>query len=205
MLIGEHKLLAGIAGVPYISQFDNGGWWQGHMRDYHEDFGITEPELLVTHAPIFPPGKAPTNWDSMDPEDWAEYWIGVPATYYGHIHEDHGIYMNPDKTMEFCNHGALLRGSLTEASKTRKPAATYWDGTTFERIEVPHKPASEVFLLAQAARKVENKTSALAFAQAVDRTKLTALTLDSVLATLRAEVPDKQVLAVIEQVLDETQ
>ena len=152
LLIGEDENLPGIAGVPYISQFD-GGWWQGHLRDYWENFDIDTPELLVTHAPIFPPGQAPEVYASIEPDDWAEYWIGVPATFYSHIHDYHGVFMDPNGYMQFCNQGALSRGSLHESSVTRKPAVTLWDDGEFKRIEVPHKPAEEVFLFEQAAAK----------------------------------------------------
>lgn len=206
LLIGETLDLPGIAGVPYITQFD-GGSWQHAMKDYWEDFNINaeEPTLLVTHAPLFPPGEAPGVYASIEPDDWADYWIGIVATYYGHIHDNHGTYMSPNGLMEFCNQGALSRGSLHESTVNRKPAVTYWNGTDFNRIEVPHKAPEEVFLFEQAAVKAANRASAQDFAQALGQTKLSTLTLESVYAKLRTSVSNPEVLKVIETILEEVQ
>jgi hypothetical protein len=206
LLIGETVDLPGIAGVPYITQFD-GGSWQRYLKDYWEDFNVVadEPTLLVTHAPIFPPGQEPGVYASISADDWAEYWIGIVATYYGHIHDCHGTFMSPNGYMQFCNQGALSRGSLHESTVNRKPAITYWDGSDFIRIEVPHKAPEEVFLFDEAAKKAANKASAEDFAAALGSTKLGTLTLEDVYARLRAEVSNPEVFRVIEQVLEDIQ
>jgi hypothetical protein len=206
LLVGETVDLPGIAGVPYITEFD-GGDWQHAMRDCWEDFGILaeEPTLLVTHAPLFPPGEAPGVYASIEPDYWSEFWIGIVATYYGHIHDYHGTYMSPNQLMQFCNQGALSRGSLHESTVTRKPAITFWDGTDFNRIEVPHKAPEEVFLFDEAAKKAANQASAEDFAKAIGSTKLRTLTIEQVYSKLRTSVSNREVLTIIEQILEELQ
>lgn len=206
LLIGEDYRLPGIAGVPYISEFD-GGSWQYALDNKYNNFDIEAetPTLIVTHAPIFPPGQAPGVYASIEPDDWCEYWIGIIATYYGHIHDCHGTFMSPNQCMEFCNQGALSRGSLHEATVNRKPAVTLWSGSEFTRVEVPHKKPEEVFLFDQAIEKAVNKASAEDFASALGQVRLESLTLEAVYASLRGEVSDKNVLKIIESLLEEVQ
>jgi len=197
LLIGETSDLPGIAGVPYVTEFDGGNWQ--HALENYDNFNIVaeSPTLLVTHAPLFPPGQAPGVYASIDPGEWAEYWIGIVATYYGHIHDHHGTFMDSTGFMQFCNQGALSRGSLHEATIGRKPAVTLWDGTEFTRIEVPHLPPEEVFLFEQAAIKTAKKASAAEFAAALGQTTIEGLTIESVLAKLRGEVKDPQVREIL--------
>ncbi len=205
LLIGETDDLPQIAGVPYLSQFDGGAW--DYALDNFNNFDIEaeSPTLLVTHAPIFPPGQEPGVYASISAEDWAEYWIGIQATYYGHIHDYHGVFTDPGKLMEFCNQGALSRGSLHESSVNRKPAVTHWDGITFHRVEVPHKASEEVFRFAEAITKKENQASAADFAASLGQVSLQDLTLEAVLDRLRSEVTDREVLSKIESLLEEVQ
>lgn len=205
LLIGETVDLPGIAGIPYITEFDGGDWARA-LYEYN-DFDATEPELIVTHAPIFPTGQEPGVYASITTAAWEKYFGGVFATFYSHIHDNHGVHLSPNEAMQFCNHGALSRGSLHEASVNRKPAVTHWhsDTMTFERIEVPHKPAEEVFLRDIAEIVAQNKVSALEFAEALGSTQLAGLTYESLSAILREEVKDDKVLAVILDVLEEVQ
>lgn len=199
LLMGRDDELQSIVGIPYLTEFDGGNW--EHAIEYWNEI-IGEPELIVTHAPIFPAGQQPGVYASIDADAWAEYFIGIPATYYGHIHENYSVYMNTDQTMMFCNQGALSRGSLHESSISRKPAVTYWHDGTFERIEVPHLPANEVFLFDAATQAVKSKDSAKAFTDALGQTQLVELTLENVRETLRSQIKDKAVLVVIEDCLE---
>lgn len=203
LLIGEDDELPGIAGVPYITEFD-GGSWQVRLKDYYEDFYVDSPDLLVTHAPIFPPGQAPGVYASITPEAWAEYWIGIRATYYGHIHECHGTFQDQNGYMVFCNQGALSRGSLHEATITRKPAVTLWDGSDFTRIEVPHKAPEEVFLFDEAIRKAEAKASAQEFSSLVGSVAIPKLTVEAVRASIKAQASSPKVYEIVERVLEDT-
>jgi 3',5'-cyclic AMP phosphodiesterase CpdA len=200
LLMGElFPQLHQIVSVPYLTEFD-GGDWKEALKPWEEQIGGAD--LLVTHAPIFPPGQAPGVYASIDPAEWASVMddLGIDNTYYGHIHENHGTYEVNGHT--FCNQGALSRGSLHESSVSREPAVTYWDGTSFSRIPVPHLPAAEVFLFDQAEIKAENKESAKAFADALGQTTLTALTLEEVLSTIRLTTPDAAVLRQVEECLE---
>lgn len=202
LLLGATEFLPGISGLPYLTEFDSSEWWTA-VEDWQDAIG--EPELLVTHAPIFPPGQAPGVYYSIDPDQWADVFTGIPATYYGHIHECHGTFTDTKGYMKFCNQGALSRGSLHESSIARKPAITYWnDGDlSFTRIEVPHLPADEVFLFEQAAKALDNKASAEEFAATIGSTQIEALTFEGILAILKSEVKNKEVMTVIESVLEE--
>lgn len=202
LLMGKDAELPGIVGIPYLTQFD-GGDWQAALEEWN--YGIDEPELIVTHAPLFPPGQAPGVYASIDPNEWAEFFIGIPATYYGHIHDYHGVYTDTNGYMQFCNQGALSRGSLHESSVSRVPGITFWDGANFERVEVPHLPAAEVFLFDQAQVKAEQRQSAKAFAEALGATILTALTLEEVLATIKESDIDAAVMRQIEECLETAQ
>jgi hypothetical protein len=203
-LLGTHADLPDVAGIPYLTEFDGGDWraaldpWQGRVADC---------DLLVTHAPIFPPGQEPGVYASIPAREWAEYWYEVEtnlfATYYGHIHDCHGAYEFDDICHAFCNQGALSRGSLHESSVTRQPAVTHWDGSFFTRVEVPHKPSEEVFLFAEAEQAADNRASALEFAAQLGATKVVALTLEAVASHLRATVQDTTILSIIERVLSD--
>jgi 3',5'-cyclic AMP phosphodiesterase CpdA len=200
LLMGEcFPELSQIVSVPYLTEFD-GGDWKEALKPWEEQIGGAD--LLVTHAPIFPPGQAPGVYASIDPQEWASVMddLGISNTYYGHIHDYHGTYEVNGHT--FCNQGALSRGSLHESSVSREPAVTYWDGSRFSRIAVPALPASEVFLFDQAEIKAENKESAKAFADALGQTTLTALTLEEVLSTIRLTTPDAAVLRQVEECLE---
>lgn len=104
--------------------------------------------LVVTHAPIYPPTEAQSVMFELVPTSGDH---GIPAAmghlgyvYYGHIHEDHGIWT--DDGVTFANMGAISRGSLTEYNMNRSIKVALWDSETgFTEVPVPHKPASEVF------------------------------------------------------------
>lgn len=200
LLLGSNPDLPDIVGVPYLTEFDGGNW-----KDACDDWAyqIEYAELLVTHAPLFPPGQAPAVYASINPKLWAQYWTGISNCYYGHIHDYHGVYQVEDMT--FCNQGALSRGSLHESSINRRPAITGWFDGVFSRIEVPHKSAEDVFLLEKITQKAETALNAKDFAEALGSTKLDVLTLEEIRATLKDSVKDPNVFAAIEEILEAIQ
>ena len=114
--------------------------------------------LMVTHASIFPPGDNPP-YQFVSATNWARM-MSQGACYYGHIHDPHGTYSVEfgEDRVQFCNNGALSRGSLHEQTLKRQPAITLYDDELpaeqlFRRIEVPHRPASEVFRLVEVEEK----------------------------------------------------
>lgn len=202
LLVGHREELPGIAGIPYLTEFD-GGNWQPKLDEWIDKCISLPPDLVVTHAPLFPPGEEPGVYFNIPAAAWAERMniAQIKATYYGHIHECHGTFTVEGH--QFCNQGALSRGSLHEKTLTRKPSCTLWSGGDFTRIEVPHLPSEEVFLLAEAEQAASNKASALEFAEALGSTQLTSLTFENISAILREQVKDKAVLTAIENILEE--
>lgn len=100
--------------------------------------------LIVAHAPLYPPGME-LEWENYPTPDWGRMQ-GAGSCYYGHVHEAHGTYQVGDVT--FCNQGAITRGSLHESELNRAIAVTTWSPEEgFVRVDVPHKPADEVFKL----------------------------------------------------------
>jgi Icc-related predicted phosphoesterase len=104
--------------------------------------------LVVTHAPIYPPGEAEKQLFELVPTR-GEHGLSAAMEntgylYYGHIHEDHGIFEVEGVT--YANMGAISRGSLTEYNVERSIKVAGWSPEEgFWEVPVPHKPASEVF------------------------------------------------------------
>lgn len=123
LLMGRVPELPGIIGIPYLREFD-GGDWKAALNPWLEQ--ITDSELLVTHAPIFPPSEAPGVFASLDAAELAPLLRsrGIRSVYYGHIHNSHDSYEVGG--VWFCNQGALSRGSLHEETVTRRPAVTIY-------------------------------------------------------------------------------
>jgi len=191
MLMGPHPELP-VFGIPYLWDFPTllpqwmkkyHAWSQARKKlnwagdDHVQD---TEQCLVVTHAPIFPPGEEPI-YEFIDAEDWGKLQH-FGDCYYGHIHDPHGTYEAGN--VQFCNQGALSRGSLHEATLKRKPAITSWqsdiDGIRFDRIEVPHLPASEVFRLKEKEDVDERQALTKEFLDGVEQTVLEELSLEEV-------------------------
>ena len=184
-LIGSHDGL-GMFGLPWLQTWDHLERW---MQAWQE---ADKTHLMVTHAPIFPPGQS-VPYDFIDAMDWAKLMDRPGEVYYGHIHDPHGTYevtyQKKDGdlvTSEFCNQGALSRGSLHESTLKRKPAVTVYDSTIrhpqFQRIEVPHYPVEEVFAL-EARREAEQQQARLSdFLASVGTTELQQFDVATVLA-----------------------
>lgn len=195
-----------IFGLPYLWDWkaDLPTW----MRMWHEyPLLHRHNRLMVTHAPIFPPGESAI-YEYISATDWAEQQE-MGYCYYGHIHDLHGqytVHTSSGGMVEFCNQGALSRGSLHEATLKRKPAVTLYDDSAvnvFTRIEIPHKPAEEVFKLAE---KLVEDTSAQRlddFLQSVSQTTLSGLTLEEVIAHAEKMNLKPLTLSVIREVVED--
>ncbi len=122
------------------------------------------PGLIITHAPLYPLGKE-LEFEHFPADRWADAMGNQGSVYYGHIHTPHGIHTAGGVT--FCNAGAISRGSLHEYNLTRSIQIAAWSFKThqFELIDVPHKPAAEVFRLAEAEQV---KTSQRVFDEFMD-------------------------------------
>lgn len=176
-------------GIPWQQDWQNPGdvfsdWLAGEGDARYDSL---DQCLLVTHAPLYPPGRE-NPFECILASDFAAA-VQEGFCYYGHVHECHGTYMVDGVT--FCNQGALSRGSLQEEDLTRQPAVTVWHSgrvgeAAFERVELASAPpASEVFRIAEAAVRVDHRDRLEGFLEAVGRSQVAATSVEAVLAHLQ--------------------
>lgn len=144
--------------------------------------------LTVSHAPIFPDGLVPP-WEGWAAsEEAAKLEHGY--CYYGHIHEQHGVYLDPVETVTFCNAGALTRGSLSEQDKTRVVSVATWEASTGFTL-VPLKnvlPAAEILRIEERDAEVQRAAGyeeMVAELASMMEGGLSADSIDAILADLR--------------------
>lgn len=162
------------------------------------------PQLIVTHAPFFPPGANPA-YEHYSTEKFAKMvnpdGKANLQVVYGHIHDYHGEYVV--NGVRFCNYGALSRGSLTESNMTRPVGVTIWDSVTgrFEFVELNARPAEEVFRVKQIQ---EVKTAQLKldeFLESVGQASIELTSVEAVLAQIRLLKLGKEFERVVEELL----
>lgn len=157
-LDGWHPTLP-LLGVPWQQRWLSPGATWDAFREWREGEGL-EGALAVTHAPIYPPTVADNVLFELLPLSGSE---GVSAAmhnsgylYYGHIHEPH--YHFEVEGVVYANMGAISRGSLHEYNLARKIQVALWTPEHgFVPVDIPHRPASEVFKLAEAQERKEKK------------------------------------------------
>lgn len=164
-----------------------------------------EYSLVVTHAPILPPDQQEDAIFSVVPthgkNSISEAMNNRGSLYYGHIHEDHGVF--EDDGVTYCNVGALSRGALHEYNVKREVQVAYWtpdDG--FTPIVIPHKPAEEVFKMEQVQEQKTEKASLDEFLNEVGSATLDITSTESVVAhiqTLSVPPPVKKLATEILQ------
>jgi predicted phosphodiesterase len=177
-------------GVPWIQGYGSDpeavrGKVAGALASYRD----ANPSgcLVVTHAPLYEPGTE-LQFEYFPAAGWAEAMGGVGCCYYGHVHEYHGQWSVGEVT--FCNVGAISRGSLDEYNLLRKVKVALWTAAAgFEEIVLPHKPASEVFRLADKTQLKTARVSMEEFLAAIGQTTVGAVSVEAVVARLR-EMPD---------------
>jgi predicted phosphodiesterase len=162
--------------------------------------------LVVTHAPIYPPGREPgyEGAEFTPASWWADAMGNQGYLLYGHIHEPHGVWRH--KGVTFCNFGALSRGSLDEYNLRRQVGVTIWDTDApperaFECVALDAKPAEEVFRLRRhdEAKAVERSFSA--FLAGVDTVTLGLLSVEAVIARIREGGHPSPVVNLAEELL----
>lgn len=207
LLIGPHPTLP-LYGLPYQADWDKLPALLEEFRLWADERHLKDLSwipLLVTHAPVFPPGQEPP-YDFITAEDWANLMM-VGDCLYGHIHDSHGIYRTKVPGVTFCNMGALSRGSLHEATLKRKPTIAVWDsevvGERFSLVEVPHKPAEEVFRLDIKEAQEDRQSRVSEFLEEVGQVKLENLTVEEVVAHAESMNLDKLVLTELRSVIEE--
>lgn len=189
-------------GVPWLGTFTD-DTVQAALAEYRDDPGDAEHHLVVTHAPLYPPGLE-LPYEHYPTRAWAAAMGGHGSVYYGHIHEPHGIYTVDGVT--FCNPGALSRGSLHEHNLTRAVSCAAWDSTTgeFEIIPLPHKPAAQVFRLAEAGQARSAQVELDRFLDSIGQTRIEITSIESVVAHIRSLRLGAAVEALVEELLIET-
>lgn len=194
--------------------------WQQDWAEFRPPM-CESNELVVAHAPLYPAALRPPHDEYVSMAWWASQQRGG-SVYYGHVHDLHGVTRERDPDTEdqlydvwFCNQGALTRGSLHEDNLLRKVAVTIWDPELltierkpgeegpFKRIELEHRPASEVFRLSDVKAVKDAKLRLDEFVEAVGSTVVDRVTTESVLAAASAKLTDtgqKLVKHLLEQV-----
>lgn len=224
-LVGWHPELP-IFGVPWRQDWTTNedsaieafrGWRQEEGPIIGET-DIVDPidisrALAITHAPIYPPKDAENiQWDlvpTRGDKGISAAMGGTGFLYYGHIHEDHGIFEVEGVT--YANMGAISRGSLHEYNLEREIKVAVWtdevelgDDPYFKEIVVPHKPASEVFKIAQAEEKKAERLSLDEFLSDIGSTTLDISSTGSAIEHIRTrkDVPPR-VRATAIEILEE--
>jgi DNA repair exonuclease SbcCD nuclease subunit len=149
------------------------------------------PGLVVTHAPLYPPGQE-LKWEHYPAQKWADAQV-QGSVFYGHVHEPHGEYqvLNSAGTaaVDFCNYGALSRGSLHEYNRTRQVGVTIWDSETgnFEFVPLHAKPAEEVFRLEAIEEAQDRQQNSSEFLAGIASAQLEVVSTEAILAHLAAQ------------------
>lgn len=162
----------GIYAIPYLDSFETFAEWLEKVPQ--------NADLIATHQSIFPPNVHPPyehlNMDQIDTD-------GIPLAF-GHIHDSMGF--QKVNGAWFCNNGAISRGSLHEETVKREPKVTLFnpktDGCPFESVDVPHKPAEEVFRLVEHEREVEKAEKLDEFLEGIQGVSLASLSLEEVIS-----------------------
>jgi predicted phosphodiesterase len=190
-------------GVPWQQE-----WTAERVRAVCEDWRMETYgcSLLVTHAPIYPPGKEPgyEGAEFTPASWWADAMGGTGYLLYGHIHEPHGVWRHGGVT--FCNFGALSRGSLDEHNLNRQVGVAIWDTDApperaFEFVPLKAKPAAEVFRLREHEEKAAARQSLDGFVAGIGAATLAVLNVEAVVEHIHARRLDPGVADLAEKLL----
>lgn len=193
-LSGWHPTLP-ICGVPWQQRWLAPGTPLEAFRTFRQDAPLHTREkwapgqvLAVTHAPIYPPSVADNVLFELVPlsgdEGISRAMGNEGYLYYGHIHEPH--YKFEVEGVTYANMGAISRGSLHEYNLARKIQVTIWTPEHgFHPIDIPHKPASEIFKLAEAQEKKAEKMSLDSFLSEVGSATLDISSTGSIIDHVR--------------------
>ena len=159
--------------------------------------------LVVTHAPIYPPGQEKP-WECTPAAWWASALADGTmghGLFYGHVHEPHGVY-EVDGT-RFCNNGALSRGSLEEFNLNRLVGCTLWDDETgaFDFVPLRSRPASEVFRLREHDQAVTAQGRLDNFLAEIGSVRLPRLSVEGVTEHIRSLMLGPEIEELAEELL----
>lgn len=158
-LIGWHPTLP-LFGIPWRESWTETGDPAKAVEGWEDSENDPAGSLMVTHAPIYPPKEAENQMfdlvPTMGPDGLSAALGNRGFVYYGHIHEDHGVFDVEGVT--YANMGAISRGSLHEYNLSREIKVAVWSPTQgFTEVAVPHKPAAEAFRLVEVTEEREEK------------------------------------------------
>lgn len=195
-------------GVPWQQGY--GRWEEGDaadeavlraLHDYRNSRPGDRKVLVVTHAPLYPPGRE-LEYEYFPASRWADAMGGQGYCFYGHVHEPHGVWSEGGVT--FCNNGALSRGSLHEYNLTRQVGCTIWDDETgqFEFVPLDARPADQVFRLQEKQQATDMHGRLDAFLEDIGHTTLDVLSAEQVLAHVRTLGLSSAAEILVEELLD---
>ncbi len=181
--LDRHGWLDPVYGVPWLMRFDDDSV-NAALAEYREYPTDTAYDLVVTHAPLYPLGRE-LAYENYPADAWATAMNNEGSVFYGHVHEPHGIHFAGG--VAFCNPGALSRGSLHEHNLTRPVQIASWQSDTglFELVPVPHKPAAEVFRLAETAQVRSARVELNQFLESVGVARIETTSIEAVMAHIR--------------------
>ncbi len=192
-----------VYGVPWQMTFDDAAVTAA-LDDYRSshDFPRAEPALVVTHAPLYPPGQE-LPYEYYPAERWAEAMNNTGTVHYGHVHSPHGVYAVDGVT--FSNCGALSRGSLNENNLTRQVQIALWDGNSglIEHITLKHRPAEDIFRLPEVTARKAAEVDLSTFLDSVGQTQIAITSTQSVIAHIESLGLDKSLTDVLVALLSE--
>lgn len=188
---GAIKLLDGwidngdhVYGVPWQMTYDDDSVRDALARFRDDSTKFPGPYLVVTHAPLYPPGQE-LPYEFYPASKWAEAMDNHDTVHYGHVHSPHGVYLVDG--VRFSNCGALSRGSLNENNLTREVKIALWDKDTgfVEHITLKHKPAAEIFRLPEATARKAAEVDLSTFLDSVGNTQISITSTESVIEHIR--------------------
>lgn len=212
-------------GIPWQQRWHHEGVVEEVFKGWMDNPDVEKDHaLVVTHAPIYPPAQAEgVPFELVPTGEIAAAMGGSGYLYYGHIHEDHGVY--EDGGVTFANVGAISRGSIHEYNLEREVQVAVWQShpnATFSRavkagktppkgsfpqgftpIVLPHKPASEIFKIAEVQEKKDEKMSLDSFLADVGSSTLQISSTESVIGHIRALDVDEPVKRTAIEILEE--
>lgn len=181
---GEHP----IYGVPWLQRFTPETVEEAFSSwDHEENVWNREQSLVITHAPLYPPGQE-LEWEHYPTQGdtgWSAAMGNRGYVVYGHVHDAHGIYKVGGVT--YANPGALSRGSLTEASIKRRISTTIWDASSgFTFHELNYRPADEIFRMADKEASVTKQLELDDFLARIGEARIEITTTGSVMEHVRS-------------------
>jgi hypothetical protein len=193
------QVLSEVYGVPWQQK-----WTDEAVREQLAVYRKGTPGMLVvTHAPLYPPGRELT-FENYPAEKWADAMGNQGFCFYGHVHEPHGTWECGGVT--FCNYGALSRGSLHEYNLTRQVGFTTWGpGTGFVFHPLVAKPAEQVFRLREREQPTDAPGRLDDFLTQVSSTSLQVMSVETVVEHMRSLGLAPEDIALAEELIEVAQ